>query len=591
LQKGFVTVNVGMRGNTANTGTGADTYRWGKLPNPIVDLKASLRYLHFNDANMPGDADKIIVIGTSSGGSATVQLGTSGNTALYNNELAAIGAYMGSGARDDIWMAGPSCPVMMRGNADPVIAWALFGDLTDAVADGANPTASALNKALSIEGIRYFNTLGLRAEYAVPSAGIAVGDLLTSSNYGAYVLPAVRDSAMYYLNVQMSNAGNRAAIMAYLAGSDNNVRRDSYLTPVFDADDKLVDIEVTSWVDFWRSNSSITGNGVATGTAPNPLNVWSYQFDAPAFNTTAITSNGVLTSGTGSPSTQSFGYPGENGSIYSPFGIAWATSNKGVNITDQARLDLLEFQRNSVDPMYFLLEKEAGRQNVDVAPYWCIRTGSADFVTPPYTIYALTTKLENMGKDVDTLLTWRQGHGTTNDTAGFFSYIEEALAEKFIVTFDAGGGDVSPANALTRSNGILKKALPVPVRAGHVFDGWYTTLPDGEKVTASTVFAADTTVYAAWSLPVTSVKIGDGNGLPLSALTSVPRNSKLMCGIVVNDGANVANTSIIWMVSDPSFATVDEYGLVTIKNKIGTVILTVRDTDSGLTSTIVIRIT
>ena len=416
LQKGWVTVNVGMRGK----GNVVAGYNYGKLPNPIADLKASVRYLHFNDAVMAGDADKIVVMGTSSGGCATVMLGSSGNTTLYNNELAAIGAYMGPGARDDIWFAAPSCAVAMRGNSDPAISWALFGDLTDAE---VGEDASELNKALSIEFIRYLEQeMKLVAEYDVPEAGIAKGDKLTSNNYAAYLLPNVERSLLYYLNVQMSNAGNKEAILTYLAGSKNSVVRNSWITPIFDENDILVDVNVTGWKDFWKYNSSITDNSTI-----DPLGTWSYQFDAPAFNTSVLQENGILATGSGSPSTQSLGKPNDNGAVYSSFGIKWAQEKKGVTFT-QEYLDLYEFQRNSVDPMYFLLNAE--ELGVTIAPNWVPRAGSADFVIPPPTFFALSTKLENLGYNVDPMLTWDQGHGGTNDNNGVFAYIEARLAEE-----------------------------------------------------------------------------------------------------------------------------------------------------------------
>ena len=415
LQKGWITVNVGMRGKS--------NVPYGKLPNPIADLKASVRYLHFNDDVMPGDANKIIVSGTSSGGCATVMLGASGNTTLYDVQLSEIGAYMGPGARDDIWLAAPSCAVAMRGNSDPAISWALFGDLTDAE---VGVDASELNKVLSVEFIRYLeDEMELIAEYDVPGAGIEAGDPLTNDNYAAYMLPNVEKSIMYYLNNQMANAGDRTAIETYLAGSKNSVVRSSWLTAIFDDSDTLVGVDVTSWTDFWRYNSGITGNSTL-----NPLNTWSYQFDGPAFNTSTLEENGILPTGAGSPSTQSFGKPTDNGAIYSAIGIAWATANKGITIS-QEYLDLYEFQRNSVDPMYFLLNAE--ELGVTIAPNWVPRAGSADFVVPPPTFFALSTKLENMGYNVDTLLTWDQGHGATNDSVGVFAYIEGRLAAESAV--------------------------------------------------------------------------------------------------------------------------------------------------------------
>jgi hypothetical protein len=69
----------------------------------------------------------------------------------------------------------------------------------------------------------------------------------------------------------------------------------------------------------------------------------------------------------------------------------------------------------------------------------------------------------------------------------------------YIVSFNANGGSVTPAAIQTGTDGKLP-SLPVPVRSGsYSFDGWYTAANAGTVITASTVFAADTTVYAHWT--------------------------------------------------------------------------------------------
>ncbi|MCQ4808234.1 InlB B-repeat-containing protein, partial [Intestinimonas massiliensis] len=42
--------------------------------------------------------------------------------------------------------------------------------------------------------------------------------------------------------------------------------------------------------------------------------------------------------------------------------------------------------------------------------------------------------------------------------------------------------------------------LPTPTRSGsYSFDGWYTAVSGGEKVTTSTVFTENSTIYAHWT--------------------------------------------------------------------------------------------
>lgn len=69
----------------------------------------------------------------------------------------------------------------------------------------------------------------------------------------------------------------------------------------------------------------------------------------------------------------------------------------------------------------------------------------------------------------------------------------------YTITFNANGGSVSPASAVTSADGRV--TLPTPIRAGYTFAGWYTAPSGGTQVWASTVFSANATVYAQWSLP------------------------------------------------------------------------------------------
>ncbi|MDO4541014.1 MAG: leucine-rich repeat protein, partial [Syntrophomonadaceae bacterium] len=65
------------------------------------------------------------------------------------------------------------------------------------------------------------------------------------------------------------------------------------------------------------------------------------------------------------------------------------------------------------------------------------------------------------------------------------------------IIFDPNGGNVYPVSAQT---GLYDKldAMPTIIRNGYTFDGWYTALTGGDKVTTDTVFTADTTIYAHW---------------------------------------------------------------------------------------------
>ena len=69
----------------------------------------------------------------------------------------------------------------------------------------------------------------------------------------------------------------------------------------------------------------------------------------------------------------------------------------------------------------------------------------------------------------------------------------------YTITLDANGGTVDPSIVAADANGKLKDALPTPTREGYTFDGWFTDLEGGDKVTKDTVFSGDTTIYAHWT--------------------------------------------------------------------------------------------
>lgn len=75
---------------------------------------------------------------------------------------------------------------------------------------------------------------------------------------------------------------------------------------------------------------------------------------------------------------------------------------------------------------------------------------------------------------------------------------EVVAANTFTITFDANGGVCDTNSADTNAEGKLTN-LPTPTRDGYTFDGWFTEATGGEKVTTSTTFSENATLYAQWS--------------------------------------------------------------------------------------------
>ena len=121
LSKGYVVASAGARGRTTHDAGGLYT---GKAPADVVDLKAGIRYLKYNDSRMPGDANKIISNGTSAGGAMSVLLGATGDNPDYEPYLRSLGA---ADASDDIFAVSAYCPITNLDHADMAYEWQFNG--------------------------------------------------------------------------------------------------------------------------------------------------------------------------------------------------------------------------------------------------------------------------------------------------------------------------------------------------------------------------------------------------------------------------------------------------------------------------------
>ena len=80
------------------------------------------------------------------------------------------------------------------------------------------------------------------------------------------------------------------------------------------------------------------------------------------------------------------------------------------------------------------------------------------------------------------------------------SAAEEQEGGVYAIGLDAAGGECSTVVVYTSTSGKLAALPESPVMEGYTFNGWYTEMVGGSKVSASTVFAGDTTIYAHWTV-------------------------------------------------------------------------------------------
>ncbi len=121
--------------------------------------------------------------------------------------------------------------------------------------------------------------------------------------------------------------------------------------------------------------------------------------------------------------------------------------------------------------------------------------------------------------------------------------LEDIDSRIHTITFDAKGGEVDPAFADTNMDSKLD-TLPTPTRTGrYSFSGWFTAPSGGTKITTSTVFTEDTTVYARWlhitspgsSTPVANyykLTFNENGGSDISAITKASGTTIKLSGYI-----------------------------------------------------------
>ena len=143
------------------------------------------------------------------------------------------------------------------------------------------------------------------------------------------------------------------------------------------------------------------------------------------------------------------------------------------------------------------------------------------------------------------------------DSAGNLSTPQFVLVTRrgttYNVTFDGNGGTPSVDSMTTTGQKLA--SLPSASRIGsYRFDGWYTAANGGTEITTSTVFSADTTVYAHWTYvgkddqPDTfytiNVTAGKGGTISPSGSVRVREGGSLTLTITPDKGYVVSSVKI-----------------------------------------------
>lgn len=159
LAAGYVVVAPGCRGRSNQSDNGK---YYGKAPAAIVDLKAAVKYIRYNDNRISGNSDLIVSVGCSAGGALSALLGASGNSPLYDEYFKEIGA---AKANDDIYASACYSPIADLENADMAYEW-MYGSIpTESKLEDQNLSAQLKNsyenyqQSLALKGKDDFGTI------------------------------------------------------------------------------------------------------------------------------------------------------------------------------------------------------------------------------------------------------------------------------------------------------------------------------------------------------------------------------------------------------------------------------------------------
>lgn len=393
LKEGYVVCIPGSRGaNSTITQDGKRIYT-GIAPNGLLDLKAAIRYLHYNDNAIPGSAERIIIDGTSAGGAMSALVGATGDCPEYDEYLRKMGAAQTS---DKVFASVCYCPITDLNHADMEYEW-LYG-CTNTGVRHLNEAQISISNELAAECPDYINSLNLKDDS---------GNAITADNYKEYLKTFLIASAHKALEegceipdtigiiryAEKPNFGGRPV----RRGNGDSRRAPSFgpaagMRPMFNNNtDFVTDIDLDKYLSY-----------VASVT---PLKT------PPAFD-----QYGVLID-TPTPENNVFGNSDGTPANFTDFSLRHRLHD--INATLDKDMVHRVFIMN---PMNFISENATS-----VAPHWFIRHGAKDRDTSFLVPINLATKLKNSGYDVNFFLPWNRPHSGDYNLDDLFGWIDSII--------------------------------------------------------------------------------------------------------------------------------------------------------------------
>ena len=199
LQAGIVYVYAGFRGRSGGYDSTTQEYFAGGAPWPVVDLKATVRFLRYNAAQLPCDLSRIFAFGLGAAGGLASALGCGGNASCFAPYLQEIGAVThdlsGAPVSDEIAGVAAWCPIGSFVAGDAAYEW-MVGQYASDESRAEGTWTKLLSDDLSQAYGDYLNNLGL-----VDADGVALeldqieDGRYASGSYYDYLVRLIASSA------------------------------------------------------------------------------------------------------------------------------------------------------------------------------------------------------------------------------------------------------------------------------------------------------------------------------------------------------------------------------------------------------------
>ena len=468
---GMIVLFAGARGRDAGAPAG------------VTDFKAAIRYARYNADLLPGDMDSIFSLGMSGGGAQSALLGATGNSALYDHYLEAIGAVMTES--DAVKGSMCWCPITNLDVADEAYEWNMGSTRT-----GLSEENQAYSDGMALAFAGYINQLGLTDEAGnVLTLTESEEGIWQAGTYYDYVKGVIETSLEHFLSdtefpYTASSSGGFGGRMGGRGGNFRGGRPDGNFggmpgqtegqmpdvengelpqggfggegmeaeqgeTANYEAMDGIARTESASsalsmsgtyetkqaYIDALNAN----GEWVAWDESTNTVTITSVAAFVQALKNASkgIAAFDQLDRGQGENIL--FGYGDGSGAHFDAYLAALAAGSEYEEAfsADLSRQDALgntvDVRVNMYNPMYYLSPAYEGYQTSEPAAFWRIRTGinQGDTALCTEIDLALAAAAYSEETSVDFETVWGQGHTqaerTGSSTENFIAWVHACM--------------------------------------------------------------------------------------------------------------------------------------------------------------------